>query len=217
MMADENTAFQRELVGARQKAAQAEAERTLQLTRVALRDGRLTDPAQDSAAWYRGQMRSSDRGNAALAEASRELSGKRLERARAAVLAGKSGDADLAQAKRWGADPKDVLAVQQLAAPKSKGLDSAALASSLKRLRAPSPQYPATAQAQRIAGSVTLEFTVDSSGETRDVHVIEATPPGVFDQAAVNAVKHWRYAPPLLNGAAAEVPVRTRMRFELPK
>jgi len=217
MKAAEITAFQRELVGARQKAAQAEADRTLQLTRVALRDGRLTDPAQDSAAWYLGQLQSSDPGNAALAEASRELSGKLLERARAAVLAGKSGDADLAQAKRWGADPKDVLAVQQLAAPKSKGLDSAALASSLKRLRAPSPQYPATAQAQRIAGSVTLEFTVDSSGETRDVHVIEATPPGVFDQAAVNAVKHWRYAPPLLNGAAVEVPVRTRMRFELPK
>jgi len=37
------------------------------------------------------------------------------------MLAGKSGDADLAQAKRWGADPKDVLAVQQLAAPRSKG------------------------------------------------------------------------------------------------
>ncbi len=45
------------------------------------------------------------------------------------------------------------------------------------------------------AGSVTLEYTVDTSGETRDVHVVEATPPGVFDQAAINAVKHWRYAP----------------------
>jgi TonB family protein len=39
----------------------------------------------------------------------------------------------------------------------------------------------------------------------------------VFDQAAINAVKHWRYAPLLVNGAAVDVPVRTRMRFELPK
>jgi protein TonB len=91
------------------------------------------------------------------------------------------------------------------------------LASSLRRLRAPSPQYPATAQAQRIAGSVTLEFTVDTNGETRDVHVIEATPPGVFDEAAITAVKHWRYAPLLVDGAAVEVPVKTRIRFELPK
>ena len=90
-------------------------------------------------------------------------------------------------------------------------------ASSLKRLRTPSPEYPDTALAQRIAGSVTLEFTVDTSGETRDIHVVEATPPGVFDQAAISAVKHWRYAPLLVNGAAVDVPVRTRMRFELPK
>jgi TonB family protein len=217
MKAAEITTFQHELVGARQKAVQAETDRALQLTRTALHDGRLTDPAQDSAAWYLGQLQSSDPANAALPDASRELSGKLLERARAAVLAGKSGEADLAQAKRWGADPKDVLAVQQLSAPKSKGPDPASLASSLKRLRAPSPDYPATALAQRLAGSVTLEYTVDSSGETRDIHVVEATPPGVFDQAAINAVKHWRYAPLLVNGAAVDIPVRTRMRFELPK
>jgi protein TonB len=62
-----------------------------------------------------------------------------------------------------------------------------------------------------------LEFTVSTSGEPRDVHVIEATPPGIFDQAAISAVKRWRYAPLLVNGAAVEVPVKTRMRFELPK
>ena len=217
MKAAEITTFQHELLGARQKAVQAETDRALQLTRAALRDGRLTDPAQDSAAWYLGQLQSSDPANAALPDASRELSGKLLERARAALLAGKSGDADLAQAKRWGADPKDVLAVQQLAAPKSKGPDPASLASSLKRLRTPSPEYPATALAQHLAGSVVLEYTVDTDGGTRDIHVVEATPPGVFDQAAINAVKHWRYAPLLVNGAAVDVPVRTRMRFELPK
>ena len=211
------TAFQHEVAGARQKAVQADADRAVQLTRAALREGRLTDPAQDSAAWYLGQLQSSDPGNAALADAGRELSGRLLERARAAVLAGKSGDADLALAKRWGADPKEVLAVQQLAPPKSRGPDAAALATSLKRLRAPSPDYPVSALTQRLAGSVTLEFTVNTSGEPRDIHVVEATPPGVFDQAAINAVKHWRYAPLLVDGAVVEVPVRTRMRFELPK
>ena len=217
MKAADITAFQREVTGARQKAVQADADRMLQLTRAALRDGRLTDPAQDSAAWYLGQLQSSDPANAAVADASRELAGKLLERARAAVFAGKSGDADLAQAKRFGADPKEALAVQQLTPAKSKGPDTAALALRLTRLRGASPDYPAPALTQHLAGSVVLEFTVDTSGETRDIHVVEATPPGVFDQAAINAVKRWRYAPPLVNGAAAEVPVRTRMRFELPK
>ncbi len=217
LKAADATAFQREVAGARQKAVQADADRTVQLTRAALREGRLTDPAQDSAAGYLGQLQSSDPGNAALADAGRELSGKLLERARAALLAGKSGDADLALAKRWGADPKELLAVQQLAPAKSRGPDAAALAPSLKRLRAPPPDYPAAALTQGLAGSVTLEFTVNTSGEPRDIHVVEATPPGVFDQAAINAVKHWRYAPLLVDGAAVEVPVRTRMRFELPK
>jgi protein TonB len=48
--------------------------------------------------------------------------------------------------------------------------------------------------------------------------VVEATPPGVFDQAAINAVKHWRYAPMIVDGTAVDVPgVRTRVRFEQPK
>ena len=69
-----------------------------------------------------------------------------------------------------------------------------------------------------MSGSVTLEYTVDTRGDPRDLHVVEATPPGVFDQAAINAVKHWRYAPMVVDGSAIEVPgVRARVRFELPK
>jgi periplasmic protein TonB len=211
-------AFQREVAGARAKAVAAESDRTLQLARTALREGRLTDPAQDSAAYYLTQLQNSDPTGAGLLDGSRELAGKLLERARAAALAGKPADADLAAAKRWGADPKDLQAVQQLStAPKAKGVDPATLAASLRKLRSPAPDYPPQALLQKIAGNVTLEYTVDATGTPRDVHVIEATPPGVFDQAAVNAVKRWRYAPVQVNGAAVEVPVKTRMRFELPK
>jgi TonB family protein len=92
-----------------------------------------------------------------------------------------------------------------------------ALAANLKRLRSPSPDYPQSALAQKISGSVTLQFTVSTSGEPRDVRVVEATPPGVFDSAAMNAIRHWRYAPTVINGTPVEVPVRTLMRFELPK
>ena len=216
----EAAAFQREIAAARQKAAQAESDRLAQLARERMRDGRLTDPPQDSAAYYLTQLQALDAGHAALADASHELAGRLVDRARGAMLAGKSADADLAQARRWGADPKDLAAVQQLQAPKARGatLDLAALAASLKRLRSPAPDYPQGALAQHLSGSVTLEYTVDTHGEPRDIHVVEATPPGVFDQAAINAVRHWRYAPVKADGALVDVPaVRTRVRFELPK
>jgi len=220
MKQSEVTAFQRDLNNARQKAAQVENERVLQQARAALRDGRLTDPAQENAAAYLAALQASDPNNAGLAEAGRDLSGKLLDRARGAVLAGKSPDADLALAKRWGADPRDITAVQQLqSAPKGKSaaVDPATLAASLKRTRAVPPDYPPNAMQQHISGSVVLEYTVDARGETRDIHVVEATPPGVFDQAAINAVRHWRYTPVLVNGSPVEVPTRTRVRFELPK
>jgi TonB family protein len=210
--------FEKDVATARQKAAQADSERLLQSARDRLRDGRLTDPAQDSAAYYLTQLQSSDPGNAALADAGRALAGKLIERARTAVLAGKAADADLALAKRWGADPKDLAAVQQLQPPPPPAaVDPATLAGNVKRVRSTPPDYPPGALAQRVSGSVTLEFTVDARGDTRDIHVLESTPTGVFDQAAINAVKHWRYAPMVVNGAAVEVPVKTHMRFELPK
>jgi TonB family protein len=213
-------AFERDLAGARQKAVQAESERILQLVRDRLHDGRLSDPAQDSAAYYLTQLQGSDPTNAAVAAAGAELAGRLLERARSALVAGKPADADLALARRFGADPKDVLALQQLQAPAKSAApvpDAAALAASLKRVRGESPDYPQSALLQHISGTVTLAYTVDLHGATRDIHVTEATPPGVFDQAAINAIKRWRYAPVMVNGVAVEVPTSTRMRFELPK
>ncbi len=212
-------AFQRDLTSARQKAAQSENDRLLGAVRDRTRDGRLTEPAQDSAVFYLTQLQASDPGNASLVDASHDLAAKLLERARASVAAGKSPDADLAQAKRLGADPKDIASVQQAqASPRGAAtLDPATLAAGLKRLRAPPPDYPEHALSQHVAGSVMLQFTVDVNGEPRDIHVIEATPPGVFDRAAIASIKHWRYAPTIVNGSAVEVPVKTLIRFELPK
>ena len=209
------SAFQKDLAAARAKAAQTESQRLLQLARERLHEGHLTDPASDCAAAYLTQLQASDPANPALADAGHELAKALLDRARAAVLAGKPADADLAQAKHWGAEAKELAAAQQPQSGAAPG--AAALASNLKRLRSAPPDYPANALEQRIAGSVLLEFTVDTRGETRDIHVLESTPAHVFDQAAISAVKRWLFAPMIVNGAAVEVPVKTRIRFELPK
>jgi protein TonB len=212
------SAFQRDLAASRVKATQAEGDRLAQLARDRLRDGRLTDPAQDSAAYYLTQLQATDPDNATMIGTSHDLAKQLLERARASLQAGKSADQDLAAARHWGADPKDVAAVQQTqAAPKAGGVDPATLSASLKAIKTVPPEYPQSALERRVAGSVILSFTVDTKGETRDVQVVQSTPPGTFDRAAVAAVKHWRYQPMVVNGTAVEVPARTLVRFELPK
>jgi len=212
------SAFQHDLAGAQAKAAHAEGDRLAQLARERLRDGRLTDPAQDSAAYYLTQLQSADPENTGLATASRDLAKLLLDRARASLQAGKSVDQDLAQARRFGAEPKDIQAVQQLAAGKAgANVDPATLTASLKPVKSVPPEYPQSALAKGVSGSVLLSFTVDVKGNTSDVQVLQSTPTGVFDHAAVNAVRRWKYAPVIVNGAAVEVPARTLVRFELPK
>jgi protein TonB len=229
--AAEITAFQRDQASVRQKAAQAEIDRLAQTARDRIRDGKLTDPANDSAAFFLTQLQSTDAANPAFTQVSRELSAKLLDRARQNELAGKPmlADPDLAQAKRWGADPKDILAVQQTvpmpkpatagpsrSAAAASGLTPSQLAANLKRLKYVPPEFPSKALSQRVSGTVTIEYIVDTNGDPRDVRVVEATPPGVFDHAAIAAVKHWHYEPVVANGAPVEVPVRTAIRFELP-
>jgi TonB family protein len=40
-----------------------------------------------------------------------------------------------------------------------------------------------------------VHYTIDINGVPRDVRVVESTPPGVFDGAALDAVTRWRYRP----------------------
>ena len=77
-----------------------------------------------------------------------------------------------------------------------------------------SPVYPPGAKEKKIEGWVEVVFTISSRGTTEDVHVVEASPDGIFDRAAVWAVEHWRYEPGLLNGRVTEQRgVRARLRF----
>jgi periplasmic protein TonB len=230
--ATEINTFTHDLQSAQKKAVAAEADRLVQGARDRMRDGRLTDPAQDSVAFYISQLQSTDSANLNIASLSHDLASKLVDRARTAAQSGKGGppvDNDLTQAKRWGADQRDIAAVQQIAsAPKTPasaarnaaaaaGVNPASLAATLKRTRYTAPEFPSKALSQHISGAVTVEYTVDVNGDPRDVRVIEATPPGVFDHSAIAAVKKWHYDPVVANGAPVEVPVRTSIRFELPK
>jgi len=240
-------------LGARRQSA--DAERLLGLVHDRLREGKLTDPGQDSAAYYLLQLENADPSYPGMAAANHELATKLLEQARSLASAGKSvlADADLFQAKRYGADPKEVSAIQQLetahavtanaarapaptAAPPvaasvsssagstavsgtapSSGAATAPVALVPKRVRYVQPIFPEKAITQNVSGSVTVQFIIDVNGDPRDVRVIEASPPRVFEQAAISAVKRWHYQPTVVNGKTVEVPVQYSFDFQPPR
>ncbi|MHA7834373.1 MAG: TonB family protein [Algiphilus sp.] len=67
------------------------------------------------------------------------------------------------------------------------------------------PIYPNRAQSRGIEGWVLLRFTVTATGSVVDPEVIDAEPPGVFDDAAKNAVVRFKYKPRVINGQARSV------------
>ncbi len=54
-------------------------------------------------------------------------------------------------------------------------------------------EYPPAARAQKIEGYVMVAYDVDIDGTVSNVRVVEAVPPGVFDEAALAAVRTWRF------------------------
>jgi protein TonB len=73
-----------------------------------------------------------------------------------------------------------------------------------------SPAYPFAALSRGVEGSVLLEYTVDARGRVVAPRVLEATPPGVFDRAALHALSRWRYHPH--SGAAKPMKIRLTFR-----
>ncbi len=75
--------------------------------------------------------------------------------------------------------------------PEAPVLDAPA---GLKAVRTAPPAYPRRAAIEGLEGSVTLSFAIDGSGRARDIEVIGATEPGVFEAAAITALREWRFS-----------------------
>lgn len=78
------------------------------------------------------------------------------------------------------------------------------------------PTYPRAAASRGIEGWVQLSFTVTRHGTVENAVVIAAEPNGVFDSAALNAIRKFRYKPTVINGAAQDTPnVQIKLTFNL--
>jgi TonB family protein len=71
------------------------------------------------------------------------------------------------------------------------------------------PVYPRAALQRGVEGSVLLEFKVDEHGNVIRPRVLESRPRGVFDSAALEALKQWKY-----EAVGAETdPIQVRLTF----
>ena len=75
------------------------------------------------------------------------------------------------------------------------------------------PIYPEIARQARAQGAVVLEAILDATGRVESVRVMGSQP--LLDEAAVRAVRQWRYTPTELNGVPVPVLMTITVRFSL--
>jgi len=75
------------------------------------------------------------------------------------------------------------------------------------------PVYPDAARMARLSGTVVMEAVLDPAGRVTQLRVIRSAP--LFDQAAMDAVRQWRYTPSMYGGHPVSVLMTITIRFTL--
>ena len=68
------------------------------------------------------------------------------------------------------------------------------------------PIYPVEALSKGQEGWVLVEFAVDKNGVPSNLKVVDSSPEGVFDRAAMKAASQFRYKPRVVDGVAVPQP-----------
>lgn len=79
------------------------------------------------------------------------------------------------------------------------------------KIRDVRPVYPEAARASRVTGLVIIDAVVDELGNVQNPRILRSVP--MFDQAALDAVVQWKYAPPMLNGQPVAVQMTVTVNF----
>lgn len=66
------------------------------------------------------------------------------------------------------------------------------------------PLYPHRAAKRGLEGWVKVEFTITTQGRVKNAHVLEASPKGIFEHAALRAIARWKFKPKIVNKLAVE-------------
>jgi protein TonB len=75
------------------------------------------------------------------------------------------------------------------------------------------PAYPQMARIAHIQGDVLLQATISKSGVIENLRAVQGHP--ILIQAAMDAVKQWKYKPYILNGEPVEVETTIKVQFHM--
>lgn len=75
--------------------------------------------------------------------------------------------------------------------------------------------YPAEAKSKNLQGYVLLSVLVDEQGAVAQAQVLESSPPGVFEQSALEGIRRWRFNPARSQGKPVRAFVQQKIVFQL--
>jgi protein TonB len=101
-----------------------------------------------------------------------------------------------------------------LAAPQSE-FDLSQVDSQPQVIGRVNPAYPYAARQKNLEGVVIVRFLVDVEGKVTRASVVQANPTQIFDQAALEAVRKWRFAPAQLDGEKVATWMSVPIRFKM--
>jgi TonB family protein len=184
-----------------------------------LTQGRLVETT-DSAKFFLAQLTAAEANHPSTQLARNALNARLLDEARGALA-----KQDFTAANRWlgearesGADAAGTAAIErdvQTAQNSLRRVNEVVSALTLRQIRKVEPEYPTLARERGTSGWVDVEFTVRSDGTVADVTVAGAEPAGVFEGAALSALRKWRYEPVQRNGQAVDQRAKLRIRFAI--
>jgi TonB family protein len=82
-----------------------------------------------------------------------------------------------------------------------------------KLLSSVPPSYPTLAKNQHIAGDVRVDALIDASGRVTTMKIVSGPP--LLHQAAMDALRQWKYQPATLNGNAVPMHLTVTLQFRL--
>jgi TonB family protein len=75
------------------------------------------------------------------------------------------------------------------------------------------PVYPTLAKTQHVSGAVTIDALIDANGRVTTMKVISG--PTLLQQAAMDALKQWKYQPAKLDGKTVPMHLSVTIQFRL--
>ncbi len=82
-----------------------------------------------------------------------------------------------------------------------------------KLISSVAPAYPALAKTQRVSGNVLVDALIDANGRVTSMKVVSG--PTLLQQAAMDALKQWKYQPASLDGKPVSMHLAVTIQFRL--